>query len=222
MHVDEIDPNQRRASSNRHDTITDGGQSHQHFTQSYYAGRSQKRKKCSQAVSLLRFRDLCPWKLGIKCWWNWPWVAFLFHFISVNSRGRVAPPIPPRRGPATAIVNASLQHILIFQVSISSTLYARVFRMNVVFSSYIVSCQNDVRTKNSYVERWWNWRQDSPSKSVHTEKSGGSCFKECAKFTNPVKLLGAYSGAQRGIQIILDSQGWGEVRRSATWTVFAL
>jgi len=46
-------------------------------------------------------------------------------------------------------------------VSISSTLYARIFHTNIVFSSYIVSCRNDVFMKNSYIERWWNWRQVS-------------------------------------------------------------
>jgi len=51
------------------------------------------------------------------------------------------------------------------QVSISSTLYARIFRTNVFLAAFYVhtyvekSCRKDnVRTKNSYVKCWWNWR----------------------------------------------------------------
>ncbi len=48
------------------------GKFHQCSTSSFYACRSQKRKKCIQVVSLfLRFWDLHTQKLLIKCWWNW-------------------------------------------------------------------------------------------------------------------------------------------------------
>ncbi len=46
-------------------------------------------------------------------------------------------------------------------VSISSTFYVQIFHANIVlaaFSTFMESCQNDVRTKNSYVKCWWNWR----------------------------------------------------------------
>jgi len=52
-------------------------------------------------------------------------------------------------------------------VSMSSTLYARVFRWNVISAAFFLvtctlrihgkSCWNGIRTKNSYVKCWWNW-----------------------------------------------------------------
>jgi len=52
-------------------------------------------------------------------------------------------------------------------LSISSTLYLRVFRTNVVSAALFLvtcvlrvrgkSCRNGIRTKNVRIERWWNW-----------------------------------------------------------------
>jgi len=42
------------------------------------------------------------------------------------------------------------------QVSVSSTFYVRIFRMHVIFLVTFWLCQK-IRTKNSYVKRWWNW-----------------------------------------------------------------
>ncbi len=42
-------------------------------------------------------------------------------------------------------------------VSISSTFYVRILRTNVVFLVTFWLCQK-IRTKNSYVKRWWNWK----------------------------------------------------------------
>ncbi len=63
-------------------------------------------------------------------------------------------------------------------VSISSTLYARIFRTNVILAAFFLvtctllihgkSCQNSVCTKNSYVKRWWNWHQCFSTVSTDT------------------------------------------------------
>ncbi len=48
-------------------------QFHQRFTSSFYACRSQKRKKDCQVISVFfRFWDLLEYKLLVKRWWNRP------------------------------------------------------------------------------------------------------------------------------------------------------
>ena len=44
------------------------------------------------------------------------------------------------------------------QVSISSTLYVQIFRMNIIFLLTLWLCQK-IRTKNAHKKHWWNWRQ---------------------------------------------------------------
>ncbi len=56
---------------------------------------------------------------------------------------------------------------IFLQVSISSTLYAQIFRTNVFSAAFLrtyvrtyieKSCRiDDIRRKNSYVKCWWNW-----------------------------------------------------------------
>ncbi len=54
-------------------------QFHQRSTSSFYACRSQKRKKRqSSCQSFLGFWNLRGQKLVIKCWWNWPQFVTLF------------------------------------------------------------------------------------------------------------------------------------------------
>jgi len=43
-------------------------------------------------------------------------------------------------------------------VSISSTFYVQIFRTSFGFLVTFWLCQK-IRTKNSYVKGWWNWRQ---------------------------------------------------------------
>ncbi len=57
------------------------GQFHQHFSSSFYAHRSQKRKKYSQVVSLF----LCFWDLLMKSTPFWPRVSLVIHEGSISS-----------------------------------------------------------------------------------------------------------------------------------------
>jgi len=59
----------------------------------------------------------------------------------------------------------SYSGLSVIQVSISSTFLSTHFSYERRFSSFYYvhatrkSCQNEVRTKNLYVKRWWNWHQ---------------------------------------------------------------
>jgi hypothetical protein len=60
--------------------LTPGLKFHQHSMYSFYAGRSQMRKKDCQVISVIwRFWDLRALKLHVERWWNWPqvWIWWL-------------------------------------------------------------------------------------------------------------------------------------------------
>ncbi len=62
--------------------------------------------------------------------------------------------------------------------SISSTLNARTFRANFVFLVTFWLCQK-IRTKNSYVKRWWIWHLLKCGVSVRLNcRQNWACFSE--------------------------------------------
>ncbi len=80
-------------------------------------------------------------------------------------------------------------------MSISSTLYARVFRKNVVLAGFFLvtctlrihgkSCRNGIRTKNLYLKRWWNWHQEK-NFIIFLQTGGGISFQ--SKTLKTVKI----------------------------------